>query len=79
MASAMLHAYENMYPRRRSDPAADPRSAQKYIESVRRTHRVKSITMASMEIVRLAHISTALMFFRGVLAPRTCSGRHAGG
>ena len=34
MASAMLHAYENMYPRRRSDPAADPRSAQKYIEAV---------------------------------------------
>ena len=54
MASAMLHAYENMYPRRRSDPAADPRSAQKYIESVRRTHRVKGITMASMEVVRLA-------------------------
>ena len=54
MASAMLHAYENMYPRRRSDPAADPRSAQKYIEAVRRTHRVKGITMASMEIVRLA-------------------------
>ena len=48
LASAILHAYENMYPRRRSDPAADPRSAQKYIESLRRTHRVKGITMASM-------------------------------
>ena len=26
LASAMLHYYENMFPRRKSDPAADPRS-----------------------------------------------------
>ena len=31
MASAMLHAYENMYPRRRSDPAAYPRKALKLL------------------------------------------------
>ena len=41
MASAMMHFYETMHPRRSSDPAAHPPSAKKVIESIRRTHLVR--------------------------------------
>ena len=50
----MLSYYEHMLPRRRSDPAADPRSAKKYIESVARTHLTMGIKMVSLEVVALA-------------------------
>lgn len=54
LASAMMHFYETMHPRRSSDPAAHPPSAKKIIESIRRTHLVRSITMVSLEVVSLA-------------------------
>ena len=54
LASAMLHFYETMVPRRHSDPAAKPDSAKKIIESVVRSHRVRGVTMVSLEVVALA-------------------------
>ena len=54
LASAMLHFYERMCPRRRSDPAAHPDSAKKAIQSVVRSHRVRGIYMVSLEVVSLA-------------------------
>ena len=49
LATAMLHFYERMCPRRHSDPAAHPDSAKKAVQSVVRTHRVRSIHMVSLE------------------------------
>ena len=48
--------YDEMRPRSRKDPAADPRSAAKKLEAVRRVHltRVPSITMVPMHVVTLA-------------------------
>ena len=54
LASAMLSYYEHMHPRRKSDPAADPRSAKKYIESIARTHLTFGIRMVSLDVVSLA-------------------------
>ena len=53
--SAIIQMYAEMMPRRRSDPAADPRSANKKIEGVRRRHlTVKGITMVSSKVINLA-------------------------
>ena len=52
--AAMVQLYEKMLPRRKSDPAADPRSAAKKIEAVRRRHSVRGITMVDMRTVTLA-------------------------
>ena len=54
LAMAMIRMYALMHPRRKSDPAADPRSARKKIEAVRRVHWTRGITMASMALVSLA-------------------------
>ena len=52
--SALINFYDNMKPRKKSDPAADPRSAGKNIEAVRRRHLTKGITMVPMNVVKLA-------------------------
>ena len=54
LATAMLHVYERMCPRRHSDPAAHPNSSKKLIESVARSHLVRGIKMVSLEVVSLA-------------------------
>ena len=54
LASAMLHFYENMHPRRNSDPAASPVSAKKIIESIARTHFTRGIKMVDLKVVSLA-------------------------
>ena len=54
LATAMVRMYGAMHPRRNSDPAADPRSAKKKIEGVRRRHLTRGITMAPMTLVTLA-------------------------
>ena len=53
-ASAVVHFHETMRPRRRSDPAADPRSALKVLEGVRRRHIVKGYRMVATSAVTLA-------------------------
>ena len=50
----MLHFYEHMHPRRKSDPAAKPISAMKIIESVARTHWTRGIKMVDLKVVGLA-------------------------
>jgi hypothetical protein len=57
--SAMLLMYDNMRPRKKSDPAADPRSALKKLEAVRRIHRQRGITMVPM--------SNASLVLKGML------------
>ena len=52
--SALMHFYDQMRPRRRTDPAADPRSAKKVLEGVARRHAVRGIKMVSMQVVNLA-------------------------
>jgi hypothetical protein len=59
MCAALLTMYAEMRPRRRSDPAADPRSALKKLQAVRRIHRRRLITM-----VPLSHVTPVL---RGML------------
>ena len=54
LATAMLHFYEHMVPRRRANPAAHPDSSKKLIQSVLRTHLVRGIKMVSIEVVSLA-------------------------
>ena len=54
LATAMVRMYGVMHPRRNSDPAADPRSAKKKVEGVRRRHLTRGITMAPMTLVSLA-------------------------
>ena len=49
--SALMHFYDQMHPRRRSDPAADPRSAKKVLEGVSQRHTVRGIKMVSMQVV----------------------------
>jgi len=53
LATACICMYDDMRPRRRSDPAADPRSALKKLEAVRRRHAIRQIEMAPLRIVRL--------------------------
>ena len=52
--SAMMHFYDQMHPRRRTDPAANPGSAKKVIEGVARRHVVRGIKMVPMTVVNLA-------------------------
>jgi len=54
LATAMLHFYERMVPRRHASPAAHPDSSKKLIQSVARTHLVRGIKMVSLEVVSLA-------------------------
>ena len=54
LSTAMLHFYERMHPRRHSDPAAKPISAEKIIESVARSHWTRGIRMVDLKVVRLA-------------------------
>jgi len=59
LSSALLLMYMSMRPRRRSDPAADPRSALKKLQAVRRIHRARMLTMAPL--------SSALMVTKGLM------------
>ena len=54
LVSAMMHFYDQMHPRRRTDPAANPGSAKKVIEGVARRHIVRGIKMVPMAVVNLA-------------------------
>ena len=54
LVAFLIHVYDRMRPRRHSDPAADPRSAKKNVEAIRRRHVVRGITMVSMAAVVLA-------------------------
>ena len=54
LVSAMMHFYDQMHPRRRTDPAANPGSAKKVIEGVARRHVVRGIKMVPMTVVNLA-------------------------
>jgi hypothetical protein len=50
---ALIAFYSDMKPRKRSDPAADPRSAMKRLESVRRVHLTMGLTFVSLSHVAL--------------------------
>jgi hypothetical protein len=83
LASAMLYFYETMFPRRHSDPAAKPDSAKKIIESVARSHRVRGVTMVSLEVVALAckglcreYTSTRTTSTRSCLSAQALLHRH---
>ncbi len=54
MCMALIHLYSRMKPRKRSDPAPDPRSALKKLQAVRRVHRTRMISMVSLDLVLLA-------------------------
>jgi hypothetical protein len=51
---ALVMLYDNMMPRRRSDPAADPRSAVQKLRGVARRHKVHLYPMAPLEYAVLA-------------------------
>lgn len=53
-ASATIQMYDDMCPRRKTDPAADPRSAGKKMEGVSRRHLTRGITMVPLKLVKLA-------------------------
>ena len=52
--SAVIYFYDNMLPRRRSDPAADPHSAAKKLEGVYRRHITRGAKMVDAKTVKLA-------------------------
>ena len=52
--SAVIYFYDNMLPRRRSDPAADPHSAAKKLEGVYRRHITRGAKMVDAKAVKLA-------------------------
>ena len=65
LATAMLHFYERMMPRRHSSPAAHLDSSKKLIQSVARTHLVRGIKMVSLEVVSLACKAKARLCVQG--------------